>query len=53
MAIVIEPTKIKQSFYLLVPKSISELIEIKDDTKVSLNIKKIGNKHVLEYFFEE
>ena len=52
MTISLGPTKIKQSMYLLIPKNIAELLEIKDDSKLSLFIKKNGNKHVLEYHVE-
>ena len=53
MAITIKPTKIKQSVYLLVPKSIVELIEIEKKTQLNLNVKKNGHRHVLEYSLEE
>ena len=49
MTIVLEPTKIKQSYYLLIPKSIVDLIEINDKTNFSLNLKKVGKNQVLEY----
>jgi len=49
MTILIGPTKIKQSFYLLIPKSIVDLIDIDDKTKLSLTIKKVGKNQVLEY----
>ncbi len=49
MTIILEPTKIKQSLYLLIPKNIVDLIDIKHNTKLSLNIKKVGNTQVLEY----
>ena len=49
MTIKIEPTKIKQSFYLLVPKNIVDLTDIKDNTEFSLRIKNEGRKTVLEY----
>jgi len=49
MTIVLEPTRIKQSFYLLIPKSIVDLIEIDDKTKLSLSIKKVGKNQILEY----
>jgi len=52
MTIMIKPTKIKETCYLLVPHKIVELTGLKDSQKISLNIKKVGNKHVLEYFFE-
>ena len=50
MSIIIEPTKIKQSFYLLIPKNIAELVDIKDNTKFSLKITNDGNKKILEYY---
>ena len=49
MAIIIEPTKIKQTFYLLIPKNIAELVEITNHTKFKLNMKKSGTKQILEY----
>ncbi len=52
MTISLEPTKIKQTLYLLIPKDIAELLEIKDNTKLSLFVKKNGYKHVLEYHIE-
>jgi len=53
MTIVIQPTKIKQSFYLLIPKNIVDLIDIKDNTKLSLKVKKIGKNQALEYEINE
>ena len=52
MSIKMEPTKIKQSIYLLVPKNIADLIEIDKNTIVSLSIKKSQNKNILEYTLE-
>jgi len=52
MPIEIEPTKIKQSFYLLIPKNIANLIEIKDTTKLTLNVKNSENYKILEYRFK-
>jgi len=49
MTIIIEPTKIKQSFYLLIPKNIVDLIDIKDNTKLSLKVKNVGKTQILEY----
>ncbi len=49
MTIEIKPTKIKQSFYLLIPKSIANLIDIEDDSKLSLNIKNSDKGKILEY----
>ena len=49
MTIEIEPTKIKQSFYLLVPKNIADLINIEDNTKLSLDIKNSEKGKILEY----
>lgn len=53
MGILIKPTKIKDGFYLLVPKSIAELINIKDNTEFRMEIENkdkiiinyIENKH--------
>ncbi len=52
MTIEIKPTKIKQSFYLLVPISIANLIDIKDNSKLSLNIKNSDKGKILEYSFK-
>jgi len=49
MTITIEPTKIKQSMYLLIPKKIADLVDVKNTTKFSLKIKQKGKKQVLEY----
>ena len=49
MSIQIEPTKIKQTFYLLIPKSVADLADISDNTKFSLKIRNDGSKQVLEY----
>ena len=49
MSITIKPTKIKQSMYLLVPKNVADLIEIKHSSKLVLDIKKKGRGQVLEY----
>jgi len=53
MSIIIGPTKIKESFYLLVPRSIVDLMDMKDSTKLSLNIKQKGKKHILQYVIDE
>ncbi len=53
MPITIKPTRIKQSVYLLIPKSIVDLIEMEKKAKLSLTIKKYGHKHVLEYTVEK
>ncbi len=52
MTISIKPTQINLSVYLLVPNSIVDLIEIEKKSKLSLNLKKNGQKHVLEYVIE-
>jgi len=52
MSIKMEPTKIKQSIYLLVPKNIADLVEIDKNSVVSLSIKKSQNKNILEYTLE-
>lgn len=49
MSIIIGPTKIKQSFYLLIPKNIADMVEINSKTKFSLHIKNEGKNKVLEY----
>ena len=49
MPIEIQPTKIKQSFYLLIPKNIANLINIQDSSKLTLDIKNTKNGQVLEY----
>ena len=49
MTIEIEPTKIKQSFYLLIPKNIANLINIQDSTKLTLNVKNTEKGQILEY----
>ncbi|MGI0064829.1 MAG: hypothetical protein ACREAL_08175 [Nitrosopumilaceae archaeon] len=49
MSISLRPTKIKQSFYLLIPKDIAELINIEDSSKFLLDIKNTETGKVLEY----
>jgi len=49
MPIEITPTKIKQSFYLLVPKNIANLINMENSTELSLDIKSSDKGKVLEY----
>ena len=49
MSIQLEPTMIKQSVYLLVPKPIATLVDVNENSQVSLSIKKIGDENVLEY----
>lgn len=53
MSIIIEPTKIKQSFYLLVPRNIVDLVDIKDKTKFALLIKNEGRKQILQYQIDD
>jgi len=53
MSITIKPTRIKQSVYLLIPKSIVDLIEMENKAKLSLTVKKNGHKHILEYTVEK
>jgi len=53
MSIIIEPTKIKESFYLLIPRSIVDLMDIKNGTKLSLNIKQKGKKQILQYVIDK
>ena len=49
MTIKITPTMIKKSTYLLVPKVVVEMIEIKNDSEIILDIKNINGRRVLEY----
>ena len=49
MSITLEPTKIKETLYLRIPKDIADLTEVKDSTKFSLKIKNNGKKQSLEY----
>jgi len=49
MTIEIKPTKIKQSFYLLIPKNIANLIDIEDDSKLVLAITNSDKIKILEY----
>ena len=49
MTIKITPTMIKKSTYLLVPKVVVEMIEIKNDSEIMLDIKNINGRRVLEY----
>ena len=49
MTIKITPTMIKKSTYLLVPKVVVEMIEIKNNSEILLDIKNINGRRVLEY----
>ncbi len=49
MTIKITPTMIKKSTYLLVPKVVVEMTEIRNDSEIILDIKNINGKRVLEY----
>jgi len=49
MSIKITPTMIKKSTYLLVPKVVVEMTEIRNDSEIILDIKNINGKRVLEY----
>lgn len=49
MTIELKPTKIKQSFYLLIPKNIANLIDIEDNSMLSLDIKNSDKVKILEY----
>ncbi len=42
MTIRITPTKIKNSTYLLIPKSIVDMVDVDDTTKFSLKIRQNG-----------
>jgi len=49
MTIELKPTKIKQSFYLLIPKNIANLIDIEDNSKLALAITNSDKIKILEY----
>ncbi len=49
MTIKLKPTKIKQSFYLLIPKDIANLIDIEDNSTLSLEITNSDKVKILEY----
>ncbi len=49
MTIKITPTMIKKSTYLLVPKVVVEMTEIRNDSEIILDIKNINGRRVLEY----
>jgi len=51
MSIALKPTKIKQSFYLLVPKNIANLLDLENNTQMSLMIKNSDKGKILEYRF--
>jgi len=52
LALKIGPIKIKESIYLLVPKKIADMIELKANAKLTLRIKSRSEKSVLEYCIE-
>lgn len=49
MTIPIEPIKIKQSMYLLIPKNIAQMIDLDESSKTSLVVKNDNTKCTLEY----
>lgn len=49
MSITISPTRIKETLYLLIPKKVADLNDIKNGTKFSLSVKTRGSKNILEY----
>ncbi len=49
MPITISPTMIKETLYLLIPKKIADLNDIKNGTKFSLSVKRRGSKNIFEY----
>jgi len=52
VAVKIGPIKIKESIYLLVPKRIADMIELKENANLTLRIKSRSEKPVLEYCLE-
>ena len=51
MVISVQPIKIKDSMYILIPKRIADMAEINYKSKGSLYVKQSGNKNILEYSF--
>ncbi len=44
---------IKETLYLLIPKKVADLNDIKNGTKFSLSVKRRGSKYILEYAVEK
>lgn len=49
MTITIEPIKIKQSTYLLVPKNIADMIDVENKTTFQLKVTQNKENAILEY----
>jgi hypothetical protein len=45
----LKPTKIGESFYLLIPKPLKELFEIRDDTRFTMLFEADGRSYKLIY----
>jgi hypothetical protein len=52
MAIEIKPTKIKETYYLRIPKNIVDLINIDNSSRLFLDLKNSENDKVLEYILK-
>ena len=53
MAIQLTPTRIKGSHYLLIPKDLALLLEIRDDSVLNLTIEESSNGQRLIYAIRE
>jgi len=53
MTVKVQPIRIQQSVYLLIPKSIADLVDINRKTRLSLRVSKNDNSSVLEYHVRE
>lgn len=50
MSIVIIPTKIKEGYYLLIPKTVVNLANVKDDTKFKIELDTRKNKPLITIY---
>ncbi len=53
MAILLTPTRIKGSHYLLIPKDLAQLLEISDDSVLNLTIEESDRGQRLIYSIRE
>ncbi len=53
MAILLTPTRIKGSHYLLIPKDLAQLLEISDDSVLNLTIEESDRGQRLIYAIRE
>ncbi len=53
MALLLTPTRIKGSHYLLIPKDLAQLLEIRDDSVLNLTIEESSKGQRLIYSIRE